>query len=97
MPLNYDPHDVPDIPADLIDQAKRNGLHIIHILCDEPGSQVGDQTSVTFLAAVAFVPRVGDFIRLEDGGSCQVDKVIHVVTTKGEYKGLGTNVYALRI
>jgi hypothetical protein len=75
--FHHDPASVYKLDPEALARARHLGLHPIHIICDEPGAKPGEHTAVTFLAFVAFVPQVGEIIKLEDGKSCQVHKVVH--------------------
>jgi hypothetical protein len=100
--ISYDPDKAPSASPELIDAAKRMGMKIVQVICDEPGAQVGADTGVSFFAAVDFIPRIGDKIDLEDGRSCEVKSVhFKVVTMRGsggkaEFINLFPNVYAMR-
>lgn len=77
MPLiNRDPEGSPEPTDEMIRLAKKEHAHIVQILCDEPGAKSGDQVGMSFMAVTHFIPRRGDWIRLENGDSCLVDHVI---------------------
>ena len=38
--LNYDPDAKPNMPEELPDQARKLGLHVIHIICDESNARL---------------------------------------------------------
>jgi hypothetical protein len=95
----YDPDEIPELDPETLGQAKGLGLHPIHVICDEPNSQVGDHTGVSFVAFSEFLPRVGDSIDLEDGTVCEVRRVYHKLARNPEtnYIMLVPNVFAVRI
>jgi hypothetical protein len=97
--LNYEHVHVHQLDPDALARARHLGLHPIHVICDEPGVKAGEHTAVTFLAFVAFVPQVGEFIRLEDGRSCQVHKVVHkqLKDPKSGLISLTPNVHAVQV
>ncbi|EDL58259.1 hypothetical protein [Gimesia maris] len=95
--LNYDPDGTPDVNLDALHEAERLGMRPIHVICDEPGAQVGDSGCVSFMAFVHFVPRVGEIIQLEDGTHCRVHKVHYKITNVNGFISMMPNVDALRI
>jgi len=71
------------------------GMHVVTIICEEPGARVGDYTGVSFLAVLPFVPRIGEDILLQDGKRCKVGRVVHKIFTTDEgVVTSGTNVIA---
>ena len=102
MPIEYDPDVRPELTMEMLLDAQDWGLHPVHILCDEPDAAVGDESGVSFWALVASVPRQGDRIDLEDGGTCEVQRVAFKVSCKRDGTGkiasiiLIPNVYAVR-
>jgi hypothetical protein len=87
MLINYDPDGKPIFTDDIIEEAEQLRLHPVLILCDEPRAQVGDPTGVSFIALVAFIPRQGDRIVLEDGRVCEVSKVYYKVLPRKDTHG----------
>lgn len=94
----YDPDKRPEVTDEQLEQAEAMGFQIVNVLCDEPEAKVGDQTGVAFLVATPFIPRPGDYIRLEDGGKCQVQRVDHVVLSNpnAAMPVLAPNITAVR-
>ncbi len=82
MLINYDPDGIPILTDDILEEAEQLRLHPVLVLCDEPGARVGTLTGVSFVALVAFIPRHGDRIVLEDGRTCEVNRVYYKVTTR---------------
>ena len=68
----------------------RMGLHPIQIICDEPDAKVNAPQGTSFLALVAFVPRVGEMVQLWDGQMAKVTGVYYQ-----SVKMPGTNVIRL--
>ena len=95
--LNYDPNEKPIVPPEILALAKREGLHPINVICEEPGAKVGDHTGVSFIGFVEFVPRIGDEIQLDDGGYCRVKRVVFKITGDSELRMLVPNVAAVRV
>jgi hypothetical protein len=95
--INYDPHARIPLDPTLRADALRQGLHAIHVVCNEPDVKVSDQTGVSFLAFVPFVPRVGENIQLEDGNLCRVEAVWYKAVTDEGWTTLMPNVFAFRI
>jgi len=78
--ISRDPDKTPDIDPEAVAEALKQGLHPIAVICDEPGAKVGDPVGVQFIAFVAFMPRIGEEIRLQDGKTCQVTRIVYKVT-----------------
>jgi hypothetical protein len=95
--LNYDPDGTPQMDPTALAEAQSLGLHPIHVICDEPGAKVGDPAGVSFFAFVSFVPRIGERIKLQDGGICEVERVFYKVTPTGKFITMFPNVAAIRV
>ncbi len=93
--LSYDPEDSPKFDEEACEQATDLGLWPIHILCDVPEEDADDYTKVIFTAYVAFIPRVGERIGLEDGTMCEVTRVYYKVKKPGKYISLVPHLYAV--
>jgi hypothetical protein len=76
----------------------RMGLHPIQIICDEPDAKVGEPQGISFLALVAFVPRVGEMVQLPDGKMATVTGVYYqaVQTPGAKVVRLVPTVYTVR-
>ncbi len=92
MLINYDPDETPDITPEFIDECKRQNLHVVSIICDEPGARVGDAEGVSFVAKAAFIPRPGDRIQLQDGRLCDVKSVAFKVVTEHNTSGKAKSI-----
>lgn len=97
--LNYDPDGAPSIDPVAVSEARKLGLTPVHIICDEPEAEVGDDGAVSFFGFVTFVPRKGELIELEDGKLCRVKDVIHKAVAAKEFDAvvLMPNIYAVRV
>ena len=73
--INYDPDSKPEIDPEAMAEAEQLGLRVIHVICDEAGAKVGDQSGVSFVTFGDFLPRAGDRMQLEDGTVCEVKRV----------------------
>ena len=80
MLVNRDPDGRPEVTPAMARRARDMGYHIVNVMCEEPGAKVGDETGISFLALVPFLPRAGDRIALENGRSCQVVRAYFKVT-----------------
>ena len=94
MTLSYDPDEAPRPSEELFAFAEQAGLHVINVMCDVPGAAVGDHTCVSFAAAVAFLPHKGDRITIEDGRTCEVNRVYFKVARVNNLVSLVPNVLA---
>lgn len=103
MPIEYDPDARPQVTEEMLRDAKELGLHPINVICDEQGAKVGDQSGLSFIALVPSVPRQGDRIGLEDGRTCEVQRVYFKVVSRRDDTGkissiiLVPSVYAILI
>ena len=103
MLVNRDPDGLPMLTDTMCRHAKELGLHIVQIICDEDRAEIGDQTGVSFFALVSFIPRQGDRIKLDDGRTCEVEKVYFKIARHKDRNGkdeslmLMPNVYALLV
>jgi hypothetical protein len=80
--FSYDPDRVPNIDPAVLRQGLDMGLHPVQIICEEKeNAKPGDQTGVSFIAFVPFVPRIGEDVKLEDGKVCRVRAVYYRVVT----------------
>ena len=97
--LNYDPDGLPNLDPKAMERARELGLTPVHIICDEPGAQVDDDDAVSFFGFVAFMPRQGEVVELDDGKKCRVKHVIHRTVTAKAFDGvmLVPNILAVRI
>lgn len=77
--LSYDPDQSPKVDPRDAERALQLGLKPIQVMCLEDAiAKVGtDSASLTFMAFVQFVPRVGEELWLEDGKRCRVVHVIY--------------------
>ena len=96
MTINYDANGRPEMSAALAEFASQANQQIAHVICDEPGAQVGDEGGVSFLTAVPEVPRSGEKIQLEDGSMCTVVNVIYRVAMFDGITMLVPNVYCVQ-
>lgn len=103
MLFSYDPDKVPEISGAIIEQSRVMGMHIIHVICDEPGAKHGDAGGVTFITMTPFLPKPGDRIELSDGTSCEVSRVFFRVVETNDDDGklittaLFPNVVAIKL
>lgn len=99
MSINYDPSKAPQMKSEHVELAISLGLAPIAVICDEPDAQPGDETGVSFIAYVSFVPRNGDRVVTQDKKSCVVRRVYHQVNTdpRTGFVMMTPNVYASRI
>ena len=95
MSISYDPDKTPKLSQEMIEEAEKSRLHIVHVICDEPGATVGDIAGVSFAALVPFIPRVGESITLQDGSVCKVDEILWSVVTIRGLPALVPNVSAV--
>lgn len=100
MLINYDPDGKPEITREMTQLATALRMHIVHVICDEPAGEEGEEgdpawAGVSFAAVMPFLPRVGDEIRLEDGKTCRVERVIYRVFTRDGCVCANPNVYAV--
>ena len=75
MIVSRDPDGIPKITPELAADARLLGMHIVHMVCDEPNAKVGDTGGISFLALVPSIPRAGERIQLEDKRRCEVKRV----------------------
>jgi hypothetical protein len=89
MLVNHDPDGKPTVTEAMARRAKESGFHIINVICDEPGAKVGDPGGISFLAIVPFIPRKGEFIVLDKGRRCAVDRIeFRVIKFKDDEGGM---------
>jgi|GEM_PF-6257340 len=81
MVIQYDPGKSPEIAEETIAYAQQNNMHIFHVICDPKGAQPGDPGGLSFWTASPFLPRVGDYIQLQDKTKCRVAKIIFKTST----------------
>lgn len=96
MAINRDPSEVPKFTEELLERAELRGMEIVNIVCM---SEQDEDTPLNFLAMVHFLPRKGEFIRLENRRRCEVVDVWHNVAKSSLQSGdaafsLVPNVYA---
>lgn len=94
MSISKDPSRAPALPAEYIHDGQQFRLHPVLIHCDGEGAHRDELGSVSFWALVAFVPRVGERIVLENGSGCDVERVLYKVTKVPSRTG-GSPVYSL--
>jgi hypothetical protein len=87
MLVNYDPGGSSQVPPAMLQWQDELGLHLVHIICDEPNAKVSDPSAITFFALVAFLPRRGDRIMLANGRLCQVENAIFKVSNLPAFEG----------
>ena len=97
--ISYDPDEAPNIDPEAHERADAAGLHMIHVVCDEPGAKVGDAAGVSFVSYGHFLPREGEIIKLEDGKRCRVRNILYKLGRPGDGKLLMIvpNVMAVHI
>jgi hypothetical protein len=100
MLINYDPDGKPEITREMTQLATALRMHIVHVICDEPPGEEGEEgeegwAGVSFAAVMPFLPCVGHEIRLEDGKTCRVERVIYRVFTRDGCVCANPNVYAV--
>ncbi len=78
--LSYDPYRAPEFDTQTLMEAREMGLHPVNVICDEPNSQVGDNTGVSIVAFVSHIPRCGERITLQDSKTCEVKRVYYKVS-----------------
>jgi len=92
MLINYDPDGKPNFSDEMLKDAERCRLHPVNVICDEPNACVGDETGISFIALVPFIPREGDRIHLEDGRSCEVKRICHKVVVGRNSEGQAKSI-----
>ena len=96
--ISYEPHEVPDLPSKLTNIADKLHLHVVHVICVEPGAKIGDANGVAFFTMTPFIPRNGDRIQLEDGNACLVRGTYWKITRMAsDVTMLVATVYAERL
>lgn len=97
--ISRDPSEKPAMDSEAFERATSMGLNPISVICDEPGSKVGDVGGVSFVSFGHFIPRAGDRIELEDGTVCEVVRVHYRLSRTGgdSMTTLVPNVYAVRV
>lgn len=83
---NINPNSVPPIPRGLAEYAQKSGQKLIHVsLANKPTKErlIAEGMSAieggTFWTVADFVPRIGEFIRTQNGKLCKVTFVAHSV------------------
>jgi hypothetical protein len=95
MSINYDADGKPEIDGAALALARSIGYHVINVICDLPKANVGDVGGVSFSCMVAFVPRKGERIELDDGTICEVSDVLYKTSSFEGQHLLAVNVYAI--
>jgi hypothetical protein len=78
MPFTLKPEAHPEISDDLAHLAARTNQHVVQVICEDPYDRRG---TTTFVAAMAFLPREGEHILLEDKRTCVVKQVAYSVVS----------------
>jgi hypothetical protein len=73
--INYDPDKAPDLPPKMLEEAIRLGMTVVHVMCRKGIGNDPDNPGVTFVALTPGIPRIGEFILLQDGKGCRVENV----------------------
>jgi hypothetical protein len=87
MLVNYDPGGSQQIPPAMLQWQDELGLHLVHVICNEPNSKFDDHSATTFFALVPFLPRRGERIMLESGRLCEVENAIFKVSRLPAFEG----------
>lgn len=94
MSISYDPDGVPKLSPELLEFAVSQRMHIANIVCSENKDDSTEESSVSFIAILAFLPREGEIITLDDGKDCIVQSVIYKITAFGQFRIMIPNVIA---
>ncbi len=66
----------------MLEEATRLRMHLVNIVCDDGPED--DAASMSFLAIVSSIPRIGEIVELQDDKRCKVYNVLHrAVPRKG--------------
>ncbi len=91
--INKDPDSAAEVTPEQIALCQKCGFQIAQIVLSDD-----DDNLLSFAAALAFIPRTGESIKIEDGKLCKVLGVNYKVATINldgvKIKYLGPNVYA---
>ncbi len=91
--INKDPEKAAEVTPEQIALARKCGYQLAHIVLDDE-----EGNCCSFIAALPFLPRKDEIIKIEDGKSCKVyGTSFKVGTLKVDgvvVKYLGPNVYA---
>jgi hypothetical protein len=89
--INRDPSGLPPVSDELIQRAKSENYHVVHVVC---GDSADDESCTSFMAMTPFLPRPGDQLQLEDEKFCNVIRVYFKVGRLGDQITLVPTVYA---
>jgi hypothetical protein len=73
--INYDPEKAPDLPPKMLEEAIRLGMTVVHVMCRKAVRNDPDNPGVTFVTLTPGIPRIGEFILLQDGKGCRVEQI----------------------
>ena len=90
--MTYDPDERPEMDQEALKRALEYGMKPLAVQCHE-----GDGSdAVSFTTFASFVPRIGERIVIEDGGTFEVQRVYHKIVRQDELTSLMPNVFAIR-
>ena len=73
--IEYGPDKMPEIPSELVQTALALRMQVITVFCTKKELIRDDPGSVSFVAMVSSIPRIGEVLTLEDGRRCLVKLV----------------------
>jgi hypothetical protein len=94
MSISKDPDQMPIFPPKMGKTARAEGMHLVLITCREENEEGEMREGLRYWAIMAFLPRIGETILLEDGNRCEVKEIVHGTITKLEgYPMMCANVF----
>ena len=89
MSSSYEAGEPAKITSELQEAANESGCKILHVICDD------GETHVDFFTLCDFIPRIGEYLTLENNTELEVAHVMHLNTTINGISKLTANVYAM--
>lgn len=73
--LNYEPEKTPTVTLRQIEEAKKQLLQLVHMICVPESEIEKPENPVSFFALVPAIPRIGELVEIQDGKVCLVERI----------------------